>query len=56
MWYSLVAIVRITVFSAAHLCGGSRGGGILLATSKRACETRREAKAPQDDVVPAQAA
>jgi len=33
MWESLVAIVRLAIFSAAHLCGGSLGGGIIFVSA-----------------------
>jgi YidC/Oxa1 family membrane protein insertase len=32
MWESFVDLMRAGIFSAAHLCGGSLGGGILLVT------------------------
>jgi YidC/Oxa1 family membrane protein insertase len=30
MWAALVEILRAAIFGAAHVCGGSLGGGILL--------------------------
>jgi YidC/Oxa1 family membrane protein insertase len=32
MWESFIEVMRAGIFSAAHLCGGSLGGGILLAS------------------------
>jgi YidC/Oxa1 family membrane protein insertase len=29
MWHSFVDLIRAAIFSAAHVCGGSLGGGIL---------------------------
>jgi hypothetical protein len=33
MWDSFVEILRATIFSVAHLCGGSLGGGIMLVSA-----------------------
>ena len=33
MWDSFVELLRATIFSAAHLCGGSLGGGIFLVSA-----------------------
>jgi YidC/Oxa1 family membrane protein insertase len=33
MWDSFVELLRATIFSAAHVCGGSLGGGILLVSA-----------------------
>jgi YidC/Oxa1 family membrane protein insertase len=33
MWNSFVELLRATIFSAAHVCGGSLGGGILLVSA-----------------------
>jgi YidC/Oxa1 family membrane protein insertase len=33
MWNSFVELLRATIFSAAHICGGSLGGGILLVSA-----------------------
>ncbi len=33
MWAAFVEILRAAIFSAAHICGGSLGGGILLVSA-----------------------
>ena len=33
MWDSFVELLRASIFSAAHLCGGSLGGGVLLVSA-----------------------
>ena len=33
MWAAFVELLRAGIFSAAHVCGGSLGGGILLASA-----------------------
>ena len=33
MWESFVELLRATIFAAAHVCGGSLGGGILLVSA-----------------------
>ena len=33
MWDSFVELLRATIFSVAHLCGGSLGGGIFLVSA-----------------------
>jgi membrane protein insertase Oxa1/YidC/SpoIIIJ len=33
MWDSFVELLRATIFSAAHLCGGSLGGGVFLVSA-----------------------
>lgn len=33
MWDSFVELLRAVIFSVAHVCGGSLGGGILLVTA-----------------------
>ena len=33
MWDSFVELLRASIFSAAHLCGGSLGGGIFLVSA-----------------------
>src|SRR3982751_106293 len=33
MWDSFVELLRAVIFSVAHVCGGSLGGGILLVSA-----------------------
>ena len=33
MWAAFVEVIRAAIFSAAHVCGGSLGGGILLVSA-----------------------
>ena len=33
MWTAFVELLRATIFGAAHVCGGSLGGGILLVSA-----------------------
>src|SRR5438046_1920691 len=33
MWESFVELLRAAIFSVAHVCGGSLGGGILLVSA-----------------------
>src|SRR5262245_50644631 len=33
MWAAFVEVLRAAIFSAAHVCGGSLGGGILLVSA-----------------------
>jgi YidC/Oxa1 family membrane protein insertase len=33
MWAAFVDLLRATIFGAAHICGGSLGGGILLVSA-----------------------
>ena len=33
MWANFVELLRVTIFSAAHVCGGSLGAGILLVSA-----------------------
>src|SRR5690348_6072684 len=33
MWAAFVELLRAAIFSAAHVCGGSLGGGIVLVST-----------------------
>jgi len=33
MWTSFVDLIRLTVFAAAHRCGGSLGAGIIAVSA-----------------------